>query len=65
MENLKLSNDLSNNDLSNNDLSNNDLSNNDLSNNEVSFLNENNLMKDYFYDLLLNIKVSTSVLLRS
>ena len=48
MENLKLS----------NDLANNDLSNNDLSNNEVSFLNENNLMKDYFYDLLLNIKNS-------
>ena len=28
----------------------------ELSNDEVSFLNENIVLKDYFYDLLLNIK---------
>ena len=32
-----------------------ELSNN-LLNDEVSFLNENNILKYYFYDLLLNIK---------
>ena len=30
----------------------------ELSNDEVSFLNENIVLKDYFYDLLLNIKNS-------
>ena len=28
----------------------------ELSNDEVSFLNENIVLKDYFYDLLINIK---------
>ena len=30
----------------------------ELSNDEVSFLNENIVLKDYFYDLLINIKNS-------
>ena len=30
----------------------------ELSNDEVRFLNENIVLKDYFYDLLLNIKNS-------
>jgi hypothetical protein len=31
----------------------------ELSNDEVSFLNENIVLKDYFYDLLINIKIVT------
>jgi len=32
------------------------MENYNLSNDEISFLNENIFLKDYFYDLLLNIK---------